>query len=273
MTPDRILQADLLDIVFEKRNKHYGAYVIRKYYPNRVYKALGLVFLFAALLCSLSLLKKDKKLTSFLFDAKDPELAQIAKSPIEKTVIIPKPKTQATIKARTDLFVSNMVITRNPADASRLSKNLDSALIGSVHIPGTDPGAIPLARIAPGPITTTIPGTEIPKNINRDHPLTSAEVMPEFPGGIDALRKFMERNLRNPRDLESGEDITVKIRFIVGYDGNLKGFETVEDGGTEFNEEVIRVLKKMPAWHAGKTKGEDVSVYFTIPVKFQSSED
>jgi protein TonB len=100
----------------------------------------------------------------------------------------------------------------------------------------------------------------------------SAEVMPEFPGGIEALRKFLERNLRNPRDLESGENISVKIRFIVGYDGNLKGFETVEDGGSEFNEEVIRVLKKMPTWRAGKTKGEEVSVYYTIPVKFLPAE-
>jgi protein TonB len=272
MTPDRILQADLLDIVFEKRNKHYGAYVIRKYYPNRLYKALGLVFLLAALLCSLSLLKKDKQLTSYLYDGKDPELAQIAKQPIEKTVVTPKPKAPATIKARTDLFVSNLVITRNPADASRLSKNLDSALIGSVHIPGTDPGAIPLVHIAPGPVTTTIPATETPKAINREQPLLSAEVMPEFPGGMDALRKFLERNLHNPRDLESGENISVKIRFIVGYDGNLKGFETVEDGGSEFNEEVIRVLKKMPAWRAGKTKGQDVSVYYTIPVKFLSAD-
>ena len=271
MTPDRILQADLLDIVFEKRNKHYGAYVIRKYYPNRLYKALGLVFLLAALLCALSFLKKDKEFISIIYDAKGPELGQVKKT-IEKPVLTPKPKAAPTIKARTDLFVSNMVITRNPADASRLSKNLDSALIGSVHIPGTDPGAIPIVHVTPGPVTTITPGTEPTKPINRDQPLVSAEVMPEFPGGMDALRKFLERNLHNPRDLESGENISVKIRFIVGYDGNLKGFETVEDGGSEFNEEVIRVLKKMPAWRAGKTRGEEVSVYYTIPVKFLSSE-
>ena len=58
---------------------------------------------------------------------------------------------------------------------------------------------------------------------------------------------------------------------MVGYDGVLKGFETVEDGGKAFNQEVIRVLKKMPTWIPGKTSGENVSVYYTIPVKFVSS--
>jgi len=92
--------------------------------------------------------------------------------------------------------------------------------------------------------------------------------MPSYPGGTAALRRFLERNLGNPRDLESGELISVKVKVVVGYDGKLKNFELVQDGGTEFNNEVIRVLKKMPAWVPGKSKGQNVSVYYTIPVKF-----
>jgi protein TonB len=68
--------------------------------------------------------------------------------------------------------------------------------------------------------------------------------------------------------LEDGELISVKVKVIVGYDGKLKNFELVQDGGTEFNNEVIRVLKKMPAWKPGKSKDQNVSVYYTIPVKF-----
>jgi len=62
--------------------------------------------------------------------------------------------------------------------------------------------------------------------------------------------------------------IAVKIKVVVGYDGKLKIFELVQDGGIEFNNEVIRVLKKMPAWLPGKSRGQNVSVYYTIPVKF-----
>ena len=85
-----------------------------------------------------------------------------------------------------------------------------------------------------------------------------------------AFRKFLEINLKNPQDLEEGEKIAVKIKFIVGYDGKLKGFETVEDGGIAFNNEVIRVLKKMPIWIPGKMSGESVSVYYTVPVRFEA---
>ena len=60
--------------------------------------------------------------------------------------------------------------------------------------------------------------------------------------------------------------------FIVGYDGQLRGFEVTEDGGRLFNNEVIRVLKKMPAWNPGKNAGEDVSVYYSLPVKFMNQD-
>ncbi len=92
--------------------------------------------------------------------------------------------------------------------------------------------------------------------------------MPEFPGGMNALRRFLERNLNNPRDLEENETVSVKVRFVVGFDGKLKSFETIQDGGEEFNKEVMRVLKKMPDWVPGKTQGQNISVYYTIPVKF-----
>ena len=49
----------------------------------------------------------------------------------------------------------------------------------------------------------------------------------------------------------------VKVKFVVGYDGNLKSFELVQDGGSDFNNEVIRVLKKMPEWIPGKSKGTE----------------
>ena len=86
--------------------------------------------------------------------------------------------------------------------------------------------------------------------------------------GQVALKNFLERNLHNPKEMEEGEAVSVKINFVVGYDGKLQSFVTIEDGGEEFNKEVVRVLKKMPDWIPGKSKGQNVSVYYTIPVKF-----
>ena len=96
--------------------------------------------------------------------------------------------------------------------------------------------------------------------------------MPSYPGGMNALRKFLERNLENPRDMEEGEVANVKVKFVVGSNGELQSFVTVQDGGDEFNREVMRVLKKMPNWVPGKSKGQNVSVFYTIPIKFISAD-
>jgi len=66
--------------------------------------------------------------------------------------------------------------------------------------------------------------------------------------------------------------VSVRVKFVVDYSGKLQSFVTLVDGGEEFNKEVVRVLKKMPEWIPGKAKGENVSVYYTIPVKFVPSD-
>lgn len=96
--------------------------------------------------------------------------------------------------------------------------------------------------------------------------------MPSYPGGMNALRKFLVRNLENPRDMKVGEVANVKVKFVVGSNGELQSFVTVQDGGNEFNREVMRVLKKMPNWVPGKSKGQNVSVFYTIPIKFISAD-
>ena len=96
--------------------------------------------------------------------------------------------------------------------------------------------------------------------------------MPSYRGGMDALRKFLVRNLENPRDMKEGEVANVKVKFVVGSNGELQSFLTVQDGGNEFNREVMRVLKKMPNWVPGKSKGQNVSVFYTIAIKFISAD-
>ena len=64
--------------------------------------------------------------------------------------------------------------------------------------------------------------------------------------------------------------MSVKIKFVVNYSGKLESFDVLKSGGMEFDNEVLRVLKKMPLWIPGKNNGENVSVYYVVPVKFAS---
>ena len=105
--------------------------------------------------------------------------------------------------------------------------------------------------------------------INKHDPLDIAEIMPQYPGGINALLDYLKKNLRSPQDIE-GEEVSVKVKFVVNYNGKLESFDVIKSGGIAFDNEVLRVLKKMPLWIPGKSKGENVSVYYLVPVKFTS---
>lgn len=62
----------------------------------------------------------------------------------------------------------------------------------------------------------------------------------------------------------------MKVKFVVNFSGKLESFKVIESGGEVFDNEVLRVLQKMQPWIPGKNNGENVSVYYTVPVKFKS---
>ncbi|MBC7535397.1 MAG: hypothetical protein H7258_06860 [Ferruginibacter sp.] len=269
MKPDYILKATLLDILFENRNKAYGAYPIRKYYHERIYKSLGIMFLTAIALALFVFLKTDN--IRMNIPVKDIWIVDVFKPPIDQQ----KPK-ESFKKPAVSITPTAPQAPQKPVivtAAGPIVITKDGGKFEAPVSPGNNPaprdvqlGANPLPPFTAAP---SLPERE--KSIDKNIPLNTADIMPAYPGGMEALQKFLERNLTNPTDIEQGESIAVKIKFIVGYDGVLKGFETIEDGGSIFNNEVIRVLKKMPQWIPGKSHGENVSVYYCIPVEFMAT--
>ena len=84
---------------------------------------------------------------------------------------------------------------------------------------------------------------------------------------------FLNKYLRTPDELEAGQKRTVLVRFAVGEDGSITKFEIIQSGGAAFDNEVIRVLKKMPKWKPAVQNGQNVSVMFTQPVTFMAYEE
>jgi protein TonB len=76
-----------------------------------------------------------------------------------------------------------------------------------------------------------------------------------------------------PDELQAGERRTVQVKFWVGEDGSVSRLEVVQSGGAAFDNEVIRVLRKMPKWQPAVQNGHPVAVTFTQPVTFQSVEE
>ena len=272
MNSNLILKSDILDIIFEKRNKAYGAYTLRKLYPNRLKRSLTIMLLSAGGFLSFMLFApKANHVNTFVYEIPSTELGKTATKPKEQPqrqeVVKPKSQTRPVNQKQ---LTSNPLIVSTSVKTDPIQAITDNDAIGNKTI--TDAGTGPVL-IQPQKTETGLTGTE-PLKIDKKIPLGlgDVDVPPAFPGGMEALLNFLRRHLNNPEPMNEGESVSVKVTFVVNYEGKLQGFRILEDGGEVFNKEVIRVLKKMPDWIPGKAKGENVSVYYTIPVKFTGAD-
>ena len=270
MNSKTILQSDLLDIVFENRNKEYGAYALRKHYEERMRFSflimLGLVLIFF--------------LSQFLFSGTDSDqkhsvVMQIHESKIsgfkeetkkmsmpEKKKAIGSSKSKSRIET-TPRIVDEKFINKSVASVNAPVHSDNIKVEGNENL--IDGSAMGMNFESAG---KTIAVAE-KKEVIKKKVLPVAEIMPQYPGGIKALLAYLKKNLKVPEgEIEEGKEISVKIKFVVNYNGQVESFVVTQSGGKVYDEEVLRVLKKMPLWIPGKSKGEKVSVYFTIPVKF-----
>ena len=279
MNKDLILKTDILDIIFEKRNKAYGAYDLRKFYPGRLKLALGFMFAAAAAFSAFSLLPEKRNGTATTVLIKDePRFTHVDETPkdkpkkqeIKKPDVV-KPKTKPAVVNQSQ-YISKITIVDKTVRTDSIKTLQPKDIIAATTITNAGSGPFLITPVKTEPAG----GEEKPVAvIDKTAPMDAdaVEVLPAYPGGMDALRKFLEKNLQTPEEMETGETVSVRVKFVVDYTGKLKSFVTVLDGGSAYNKEVIRVLKKMPDWIPGKTRGENVSVYYVIPVKFTGQAD
>ena len=105
----------------------------------------------------------------------------------------------------------------------------------------------------------------------KDVPFVLVEQMPKFPGGENAMFKYISDNIVYPKSAQkSGIAGTVYIFFIIDKKGNVTSTEVRRGvkGGEELNAEALRVIKEMPQWEPGYQNGKPVSVQLTVPIKF-----
>lgn len=98
---------------------------------------------------------------------------------------------------------------------------------------------------------------------------TVVENDPEFPGGMEALYKYLAQNIKYPQ-LARDNNITGKVyvTFVVERDGSIANPKVLRDIGGGCGAEAIRVIKSMPKWTPGKQRGKAVRVQFNLPVNF-----
>lgn len=97
--------------------------------------------------------------------------------------------------------------------------------------------------------------------------LFSAEKMPKFPGGYSALKKYIKKSLRVPEEAKKVEG-TVQVQFIVEVNGSIQSPRIAKGLGHGCDEAALSLVKSMPKWIPGKHNGEEVAVYYNLPIKF-----
>lgn len=101
-------------------------------------------------------------------------------------------------------------------------------------------------------------------------PYVAVEQMPQFPGGNEALLKYISTHLKYPVvAAENGIEGTVTLRFVVSPTGEVTKVEILRQLDPSCDKEAIRVIKSLPQWVPGKQNGKPVPVYFTVPVRFR----
>lgn len=96
------------------------------------------------------------------------------------------------------------------------------------------------------------------------------QVLPEFPGGIEELFKYLNKNIRYPKDArENNIEDVVYIGFIIDRDGLLKDVTIRKDTYKILADEAMRVVKTMPRWNSGLKDGEKIPFRYTLPIKFK----
>ena len=95
------------------------------------------------------------------------------------------------------------------------------------------------------------------------------EIKPQFPGGDEAMKKYLMKKIYYPQNIDRIEGV-VLARFIVTETGKITAVETLNTSNEQMQNEVVRVIKRMPKWVPGKLDGVPVSAYYVLPVTFST---
>jgi protein TonB len=262
---------DLDEIVFENRNKLYGAYAIRKSYDANLLKATASSFVFLGLLCSSSYLAPLLRTNS---DAAPvtrgvPNGSQELMGNFE---ILPPEVVEAITGGapvtNTDNGSYRIVTDRNATPLTNdpprtdLPLNPDGQTAGN----GTDPLN---AGTGGGPVGE--PGG-MPAELLEEEPQfypTVVEQMPSFPGGSDAMKSYLANALHYPENARSmGVEGKVVVSFVVDTDGEIIHIKVEHAMGYGCDDEALRVISRMPKWIPGKQNGKARAVKLILPIRF-----
>jgi protein TonB len=273
MEVNKILSADVLDIIFEGRNKEYGAYQLRKTYNKRLVTSLLIVgglclLLFVGYLVSSLLDNSAEAKNVVVQDVQLEEIKQEEKK--EEPPPPPPPKPPEPPKVEMAKFTPPKIVKDEEVKEEEKPpevEKLEDTKIGLSNQEGQKDEGI----VAP-PVDDGGKGVvEAPKKDDEDwdKTFTKVEIESEYPGGAAAWQRYLNRNLRYPQEAIDNEvQGAVVVQFIVDKEGNVSDVEAIS-GPQELRAEAVRVIKKSGKWTPAVQNGRQVKSYKKQPIVFR----
>jgi protein TonB len=276
MEANKILNADVLDIIFEGKNKAYGAYQLRKTYNSRMGKAMIatgslLLLLFVVAIAANFINNRNAKDD---LDVKDVEMASVKAAEPPPPVVPPPPKAPPPPVVNQVQFTPPVV-------------KKDEEIVKPQEIQDIKEDQVISTQTIKSDITTQVvqapvldEGTkvvELPtKKSDENEIFTKVEIEAGFPGGSAAFKKYLERNLNANAPVENNAPpgtYTVIVKFVVSKSGAISDVTAETNLGYGMEQEAMKIIKKSPNWTPAQQNGSIVNAYRRQPITFVVAEE
>lgn len=268
----KLNSSEWCDMIFEGKNKEYGAYALRNTSSKRHISAFLASVLFVGVVAAIpSFLKavKPEKLSLggvetvvTITDLGKPEMPE--EDIIRKETLPPPPPVKATIQLTPPVITEDSKVNEE-----KEMKSIEEVLSKKhlqVSTVTNENGSFAKEAVDPGELV------ENKKIVEEkpEPPVQFAEQMPQYPGGDAELMRYLSSNLKYPTiAAENGIEGRVVLKFVVEKDGSVSNIKVERSLDPSCDKEAVRVIKSMQRWIPGMQNGRSVAVYYTLPVLFR----
>lgn len=271
-----LISNEWADLVFQGRNKVYGAYQLRRSTGKRNIWAMVFVAAVAAVTyLGLAAYNSYQAAQKAKFEAEmEASLIETKKeAKVEKKTETPKvEQVQKVEKVKSSIAFTPPVIKKDsevkPEEEMKTQDELKETktAIGAFDVKGNDESGGTVLKAVEEIATPEPPKQEAEQNKVFD----VVEQQPQFPGGMGALNQWLGSNIKYPAmAAENGIEGRVIVQFVVERDGSVSGVHVVRGVDSSLDKEATRVVAQMPKWIPGKQNGSAVRVKYTVPVTFR----
>jgi protein TonB len=275
-------QIDLIDnrwsdLMFENRNKEYGAYVLRRQTTSRNIKSIIAVLILFAIVMVYMVAKNayDDYQKAHMAQTQVTELTalqeQKKEAKVERKEIVKQEKVEQVVeKVKSSIKFTAPVIKKDdevrPEDEMKSQDEImnSKVAVGFANVIGNDEsGEVLKAK-------EMIINEPVKPKEEENKVFDVVEQMPSFPGGMAALMAYLQKSIKYPPVAEeNGIQGRVVCTFVVERDGSVTDVRVAKSVDPSLDKEAVRVVSAMPKWIPGKQNGQSVRVKYTLPVTFR----